>query len=140
MNKKRLLKLADLLEQDAKNKKGIKFDMRTWGMAVDEETVGHSCGTVACAMGLAVVSGIFKEDGLCNAYGEVHLGKTFATHIMPKFAGHTGFDAAALLFGIHIQDAHHLFSDGAYEGEVTGAKGERRVAERIRKFVERRKV
>ena len=31
MNKKRLLKLADLLEADANNPKGIKFDMGTWG-------------------------------------------------------------------------------------------------------------
>ena len=56
MNKKRLLKLADLLEADAKNKKGIKFDYwATANLADPKEPI--SCGTSACAMGLAALSG-----------------------------------------------------------------------------------
>lgn len=35
MNKRRLLKLADLLEADARNRKGIKFDLGSVGGASD---------------------------------------------------------------------------------------------------------
>jgi len=66
MNKRRLLKLADLLEADAKNKKGVKFDLGTWGNlnegTPEEEVI--SCGTTACAAGLAAMSGAFKKEGL----------------------------------------------------------------------------
>jgi hypothetical protein len=61
VNKKRLLKLADLLEADAKNRKGIKFDLGTVAMSSAEDgnfikgelEPSVSCNTVACAMGLA---------------------------------------------------------------------------------------
>ena len=68
MNKRRLLKLADLLEADAENKTGVQFDLKGWGHSHDDDTpVAVSCGTTACAMGLAVLSGAFADAGLCNA-------------------------------------------------------------------------
>jgi hypothetical protein len=129
VNKRRLLKLADLLEADAKNKKGIKFDLGTWGNSDDDE-VSVSCGTTACAMGLAVVSGAFKRAGLTNHYSDN------ADSICPRFDGYVGFAAAAALFDIEYNAATFLFEDTFYpEHKKRGAAGERYVAKRIRDFV-----
>lgn len=130
MNKKRLLKLADLLEADAKNEKGIKFDLSTWGRA-DEGVPTISCGTTACAIGLAVVSGAFKRAGLSNMYEDG------SDRICPQFEGTWGFEAAGKLFGIPTRHAEFLFSEDYYPRSrpATGAAGERLVANRIRDFV-----
>lgn len=133
MNKRRLLKLADLLEADAKNKKGIKFDIGAWGYS-DSGEFTVSCGTTACAMGLAVVSGAFKRAGLRARYiGSADDG---GVTMIPIFGSHHGFDAAVQLFGISPGDAEYLFSGDHYAiSEGTGARGERTVAKRIRAFV-----
>lgn len=128
MNKRRLLKLADLLEADAKNKKGIKFDLSTWGCSEDAP-VSISCGTTACAMGLAVVSGAFKRAGLQNYYED-------GSRICPYYKGKDGFDAAAALFEISAGAADFLFSRDRYPSyKRIGAAGEKFVAKRIRDFV-----
>lgn len=132
MNRRRLLKLADLLEADAKNKKGVKFDIGTWGRSEDGEApVSVSCGTVACAMGLAVVSGAFKRAGLTNLLDDENPAR-----ICPAHKGESGFGAAVSLFDIQYKDAAFLF-DGDYypPSKSTGAVGERFVAKRIRDFV-----
>ena len=124
MHKKRLLKLADLLEADAKNKKGIKFDMGTWGVT---EYGNLSCGTQACAMGLAALSGAFKRQGL---RAEIYFGD-----VTVHFGEYEGFAAASELFGISGGDACWLFSSSYYDGAMIGAKAECIVAKRIRAFV-----
>jgi len=149
VQKRRLLKLADMLEQDAKNKKGITFRLNV----VISET-GHdsfsvdssfkpamSCGTSACAMGLAAVSGKFKKAGLSYTYdkSEGIINTTWNGRI-------TEYDKAAMkLFGLTNLQANYLFTPYYYkrkhkDGFVTyslieGARGERRVARRIRKLV-----
>jgi hypothetical protein len=129
MNKRRLLKLADLLEADAKNKKGIKFDLNGWGDCSDGEEVSLSCGTAACAMGLAVLSGAFKRAGLANASYD-------KSSILPAIGIQTGFDAARVLFDISWDDACFLFYAGNYpHTKSRGAAGEVYVAKRIRDFV-----
>jgi hypothetical protein len=131
MNKRRLLKLADLLEEDAANKKGIKFDLGLWGASdEDDAPVSVSCGTTACAMGLAVVSGAFKRAGLTNYYGDS------GDRICPVFEGYDGFEAAQRLFKISQDQSFFLFDQSQYPiGSTSGARGERYVAKRIRDFV-----
>lgn len=133
MNKRRLLKLADLLEANAKNEKGAKFDLSGWGGS-EQGPVAVSCGTTACAAGLAVISGAFKRAGLFNASGSpdgIHPGLHVTKHNRLY-----GFDALEKLFDLGFQESSWLFSDGYYPRELRrGAKGERAVAKRIRDFV-----
>lgn len=136
MNKRRLLKLAGLLEADAKNKKGICFDISNVGRPVDMEKrfkrnqVPIDCGTTACAMGLAAITGAFARAGLsfCTDGFWVHT----------KWNGRkTDYDIAATrLFNITNDQAHFLFTPHSYPREKReGAVGERFVAKRIRDFV-----
>ena len=126
MNKRRLLKLADLLEADAKNKKGVRFDMAGWGEVTDE-TAPVSCGTQACAMGLAGLSGAFKRAGLEAVIRFGSVGFEW------KGEPVNGFDAAVSLFNISEEEADHLFSPRGKNDE--GAAGERAKAKEIREFV-----
>lgn len=130
MNKRRLLKLADLLEADAKNKKGIKFDFGDWG-AITNKDQPMSCGTYACALGLAALSGQFKRDGL--DYG-LKAG-AFSHHIHFKWNGKetSPLMAARRLFDISPKHAEYLFIPHDFNNQGAGA--ERRVAKRIRNFV-----
>jgi hypothetical protein len=124
MNKRRLLKLADLLEKDAKNKKGIKFDMQVWGV-IDNPDKPMSCGTSACAMGLAALSGAFKSAGLGYEIGDDG-GLWITIH-----GYHSPIGAAMWIFNIKDRAAAYLFLDQT----GVGAKGERQVAKMIRDFV-----
>jgi len=124
VNKRRLLKLADLLEADAKNKKGIKFDMTHWAY-IGNSAKPISCDTSACAMGLAALSGEYKRAGLgwkLDKYGYFKItmnGRGWA------------LTAAMRLFGISRKQAEYLFCESSEEG----AEGERHVAKFIRRFV-----
>lgn len=126
MNKRRLLKLADLLEADAKNKKGIKFNMSDWGV-MDDPDNPVSCGTEACAMGLAALSGAFRKAGLNYYRGER------AVYFKWKGRDIDGIDAAQKLFELEHEDAWNFFIPGDHPR--TGAAAERHLAKRIRKFV-----
>lgn len=132
MNKRRLLKLADLLESDSKNKKGMKFSIWAVGYAADYSSPfepGLDCGTVACGMGLAAISGAFKRAGL--GY-RVEGGRIQTTWNNRK----VNFErAAAALFDIHVNDADFLFTHNITIPS-RGAAGERGLARQIRKFVE----
>lgn len=57
LNKENILKLAWLLEKEARNPT-VTFNMRFWGMVYDT-LQPHSCNTTCCAMGLAALSGEF---------------------------------------------------------------------------------
>lgn len=145
MNKRRLLKLADLLEADAKNKKGVKFDLGTWAAPAEssflnrsfekkESAVAVDCGTSACAVGLACISGAFKRSGLTYGYKRNWSGSGW--HLMPKFEGRTQFPAVQRFFDINKPEAFFLFSGDKYpHGKQEGAIGELYVAKRIRDFV-----
>lgn len=125
VGRKRLLKLADLLEADAKNKKGIKFNLTMWGQVCDNAKP-VSCGTYGCAMGLAVASRAFVRAGLHPPSVDGSLS--------PRFGREHAFNAAARLFQIPPSEAHFLFSATRYD-EYLGAKAERIVSKRIRNFV-----
>lgn len=137
MNKKRLLKLADLLEADAKNKHGIKFNLDNWAADgdgdarafYDVDVIPVNCNTQACAVGLACISGAFKRSGL--GYDIAYSGA-----LVPSFEGLQQWDAVQSFFGLTTDEAGLLFSSDKYPTKKTkGAAAERYVAKRIRDFV-----
>jgi hypothetical protein len=145
--KNRLLKLADLLEADAKNKKGITFNLNVVAeKRVDYEwsskgyhthhfklhdTPTLSCGTAACAVGLAMLSGAFKRQGFTYYYDPDY-------GLLPQYGLYCGFGSAdAEFFGLSEIEHIFLFMPGSYNNnnDGLGAKAEREVAKRIRQFV-----
>jgi hypothetical protein len=138
MNTERLLKLADLLEADAENEKGIKFDLGMWGESTEQEP-SQSCGTTACAMGLAAISGVFAHAGLaCNWDYLGHVNGAPLRTMKITFNGRIGgVSAGASLFEISHEQSAWLFMPMNYGHgtPIQGAPGERAVANRIRDFV-----
>lgn len=139
MNKRRLLKLADLLEADARKKRGIKFDL---GVVVNVGKVGPNkevkldCGTTACAMGLAAISGAFARQGLSYKVESDELWPSDATIFTTINGRKREYDRAAMkVFDITFKQATFLFTPSTYENTPRGAAGERFVAQRIRNFV-----
>lgn len=139
MNKRRLVKLADLLEDDAKNKKGVRFDLSLWGQVPaltqteKPETIKVNCGTQACAIGLACISGAFKRSGFTYAVTSKNEGA--GNNIRPVFMEYRDFFAVEKFFEISRPEAEFLFLDTKYQ-ESRGAESERAVAKRIRAFVD----
>lgn len=144
MRKGRLLKLAALLEKDADNKRGVKFNLSTV-ISTDKDpkprakTVPMTCGTSACAMGLAALSGEFAAGGLSYVINRQYVKSGGDIFIETTMHGEvTDFDDAACeLFDIDQREANFLFTPsyyGMYE-PIQGAEGERYVAKRIRDFV-----
>lgn len=142
MNADRLLRLAALLESDAANPNGVKFDLRTWagdaapepGMETeppDPKKLGVHCGTQACAIGLACLSGAFAEDGLSWEVSD------HENNIVPLFNGQKGIDAVTELFALYgHSQACRLFVDVYYPDEQQkGRDAELAVAARVREFV-----
>jgi hypothetical protein len=141
MHKKRLLKLADLLEKDASDKNGVKFDLGEWG-SMKDSNAPISCGTTACAMGLAALSGKFKKQGLSyRTYDEVDDNGKISVSIDVIYTYANGVEeagtyAAASLFDISHEAASFLFTPSTVPNKyTTGAKGERYLAKRIRAYV-----
>jgi hypothetical protein len=142
MNKRRLLKLADLLEADAENEKGVRFDLSAWARKDDgegyfsmygfsaKEVVPVNCNTAACAWGLAAISGAFKRQGV-----GYHIYPSSGV-LVPTYKDKTEIHAAEDFFKISEEEAWFLFDPDEYpERKRTGAAGERFVAKRIRDFV-----
>jgi hypothetical protein len=130
MNKRRLLKLAELLEADAENKKGIKFYFFEWGRVTNHSNP-VSCGTQACALGLAAISGAFKHAGLSYRLksGDSRIDFTWNGRGIDYAA------AASKTFDISKRAADFLFTNGFDLPAIAGASAERAVAKRIRDFV-----
>lgn len=133
MHKRRLLKLADLLEANAGNKTGAKFDMSTFGDVTDADNP-ISCGTTVCAMGLAALSGAFKRTGLTAKVDREHL-PCFNVNFYWKGRETSPFVAAQRTFEITREDAKALF-DGSLPlpNNGHGAKAERAMAKVLRTF------
>jgi hypothetical protein len=137
MNYERLLRLADLLEADAVRPDGIRFNLGClveMDMRDDRDKVALNCGTQACAVGLAAISGAFENEGL--GYTLEHGG------FSPIFAGEVcEWDwAAEKLFEIEPNVVDFLFTTNGYSTgsdlvPMIGADAERQVAQRIRDLV-----
>ena len=144
--RKLLLKLADLLEEDANNKKGIKFNLEVVCEPADlDDHPGFDavsptidCKTAACAMGLAAISGKFKNLGY--EINKDMNGRFFNIEVVYEKSErylYTGFDSAAeAMFEIPSEDVSYLFVADFYPTKyVKGRKGELAVAKRIRDYV-----
>lgn len=130
----RLLFLADALEKDAADPKGMMFDLTDWligpGRPIWKLGLGEkpqpqrSCGTVGCAVGLAMLLPEFEAEGLTYV------------NCKPNFAGYTHWAAVQEFFQLDESHAHWLFSSVSYLGQpVTGSRAELEVAKRIRQLV-----
>lgn len=129
VGRSRLLKLAELLEANSRNKSGICFDYSDWGFIQDSDNP-RSCGTTACAMGLAAASGAFRRAGLTARAGE--FGEIIFIFKGHKVGGHT---AAVRTFRISDDEASDLFMDADLGDTCQGAVAERAAAKLIREFV-----
>ena len=140
MNKRRLWKLARLLEQDAANKHGVKFDLASWAQRngareFPKKVKKLDCKTTACAVGLACLSGVFAKEGFSWK------PSSSDNNIVPIFEGQEDFGAVTRFFDISMNEAVTLFVDSRYYNDglpTQGAEGERAVAKRIREFVRNR--
>jgi len=144
-----MLRGAALLEADAANPNGVKFNLATWAAdsRVDfeiiffdgereykfpeNEPVAVNCGTQACAFGLFAISGAFKKEGL-----DYVLLDGLVTPKLTLAAGtiFLGWEAVYQLFDITEQESMHLFSSVAYNKQK-GATAELEVAKRMREMV-----
>lgn len=133
MNKRRLLKLATLLEKDAANPTGAKFDLAFWAQRPGSDLFPRQlkkldCKTAACAVGLACLSGAFKKDGLTWKSASTE------NNIQPIYKGRKDFSAVDTFFGIDRSESMRLFAARSYR-VTQGAAGELAVASRIREMV-----
>jgi hypothetical protein len=126
MHKNRILKLADLVEREAASKKSAKFDMTSWGF--HKKAPALNCGTSACMMGLAAISGAFKHQGLRFDI----LGNDISIRTTKGAWG--GISSAVELFGITNTEAADLFYPDATRPNQ-GKRGARHHAKRLRDFV-----
>jgi hypothetical protein len=124
LDQKKLKKLANLLRKDAVNPEGIQFDMHDWG-AVSNPRKPMSCGTTACAMGLAAISKTFKGLDYDPQSADFYW----------KGAPIYGIDAAMHLFGLTYNQAVTLFSGGGMK-RSTGGEAEKEEARRIEYLLE----
>jgi len=130
--KEKLLLLATKLEADAANPKGMKFDLANWFdaesiMKLEKDMVRPTpdCGTTGCAIGLAMITPEFLEEGFAAGMRRY-----------PDYNGDTGWEALESYFGVEYNDAIRLFMDDQYPKDLRkGAEAERAVAQRIREYV-----
>jgi hypothetical protein len=128
MHKERLLKLADLVEQSVKVD-GFGFDMNTWGDGAKAEI---TCGTNACMIGVAALSGQF-EGFTATCYVEKPAQQRGGFEFRLGGVPLDPIGAARELFGLTGGQAISLFltSLGPQEGEEGAAFH----ANRLREFV-----
>lgn len=101
-----------------------------------------SCGTSACAVGLAMLDEGFITEGLKTALavdtewtGEGYRVKGYIA--LPQYEGEDNFDAVELFFGIDCATTRYLFQSLHYPADLrTHAEGERYVAARIERLLD----
>lgn len=113
--KKRLLKLADLLETVDER----RFNLFSWS---DPNFYEHKCGTTACAVGWAMTIPSFKRAGLVpEGYWNV-----------PTYKRSRGWLAIQEFFGLSYTETVELFYVDQYSEENRNPYS---VAKRIRELV-----
>lgn len=135
LKKARLLQLAELLERDANNEKGIQFDLEPVFRKSDgsnyayRERPKYDCSTTGCAIGLWALSGEFKG---------VRMKRSDDGEFWPAYAGLDGLEAAEHYFGLTDDQGSYLFLPHSYEMDnlpTKGRAGELACAKRIRDLV-----
>jgi hypothetical protein len=131
----RMKRLEKLLKRDAKNKKGVSFDMQIWGKVKGKHNRKPkpelSCNTFACALGLAAISGEFTKEGL--GYNTQYIGHNHWA-IDPTFKGEVSFEVGASFFGLSFDQASWLFSPQSYSA-IEGKEAELEAASRVRYLI-----
>ena len=123
-----LLQLADLLESNSNNPKGAKFYFMDFGFTEEEGVApGLDCGTTACAVGLAAISGLFPRLGFA------HDAHEYTINITLDGVHEDGFKAAQEAFEISYDDSCFLFANVPLKTQ-RGADAERELAQVIRWF------
>jgi hypothetical protein len=127
----RLEKLAILLDGYRHDPNRPDFNLKSWGV-VETRRRGFlwlkrvECGTTACAVGLACLSGAFAADGL--TYEIEKRG------MIPLYGDCDNWEAVEAFFGLTRKQSTLLFSADEYlEGSGTPLA----VAKRIRALVDR---
>ena len=130
-----LLQLADILEANANNEHGAKFDLCTIGTFDPSEIApAMNCGTTACGMGIAALSGAFPRLGytIKRFDDEAQIQCT----IDGDECGYLG--AAMTVFGLNVHEARILFDPQYSSRPNEGREGELALVSDIRTLVERK--
>lgn len=141
MNEDRIQRFILLLEADRVNPTGVKFDMDWWCRPAKATSINGyidkviqpdiSCNTNACALGLAAISGVFKDEGLTYEQS--------GGQLVPIFGNMRDFDAGAAFFGIGPMEAGALFDPYYYPAALRqGAAAEQEVVNRLRWLLQHR--
>lgn len=136
-----LLRLADYLEKDANNEKGVKFSLIGWGSIIERPADGQdhlSCGTVACAMGIARAADLFVNEGM-RPFDQTETWAPFSPSLIDPSTGrrYEMWQAIKVLFGIEDKESEWLFSADCYKPCLrTGKEAELAVAARIRSLAD----
>lgn len=139
MNIKRLKKLQNLLLNAAKYKPVDIFYLGSWyedsydyTCPKDNMLTGHTCGTSACALGLACLDRQFQDEGLKLTPDTEHpwLGPS------PEFEGKKAFEAGAAFFDISLRNSQCLFDPDQYEGSSEWDITPKMVADRIQELID----
>jgi hypothetical protein len=131
----RLERMVALLDRHIAEPK-INFNLASWVTSVSKRGGITNlfrkveCHTAACAVGLALVSGEFKEEGLKMGYETID----GTSGISPLYEGETSYTAVAKLFGISRDQAIQFFSPNSYY-DFRGKEAALAVRNRICKFV-----
>ena len=130
--RKLMTRLADLLMKNSRNKKGLFFNYGDWGSVEAGGKPGMNCGTSACALGLAAISGKFPGLGYRYSHGGLI---SIDTNLRKPSVRLTNVETGALYFDLTNDESYHIFGGGIATEESLGAKAERAVAKAIRQFV-----
>jgi hypothetical protein len=131
MNRERLRRLAMLL--DTYRDTGMpRFDLQSWGISKSRRggflwLRQHTCGTAACAVGLACGSGVFAGEGLTYS-SDSNGGLT------PMFGELEGWIAVKSFFDLEQDQAVRLFAEHSY-AVTQGEAAAQAVAARIRETI-----
>ena len=138
MNTDRLLKLAAHLRTVPPD----SFNLSQWvapahnGMDKDQvvNSIVHSCGTVACAVGHACCMPEFNKQGLQFGPRGAAIEPMYIDPNDPDRWPHTSWRAVRMFFGLDEESGYHLFGDWRYE-ETRSRTAAAQVADRIEQYV-----
>jgi len=114
MNIERLNKLADFLDDLPPDLSNIEFDMDQWIVrefnidAVKKTLYGGDVPCRACAIGMALLAGIFESEGLKKELDR--------RGFYPQYRLSSGIHAVLDFFEIDLETFYELFSATGYWG------------------------
>lgn len=147
--RERLEMLAKRLELEAQRERVGSFWMDQWAIfplngaggraareTIDTGSYSETCGSSACAAGLATTIPELRRAG----FKLVELSGTKGNFFCPAYRGYQGYDACAEFFGLSLSDAYSVFDPSCYcsDSEVrVRPVTPMEVADRIRELLSR---